>query len=129
MVVDTSALVAILLEEPEAEAFIDRIDLAPAPSISMASLVEAAIVVESRLGPEGGKRLDLLLRDGGIAPLAVDLVQAEAARVAFRRYGKGRHPAGLNFGDCFAYALAKSRGEPLLFKGEDFARTDIAPAL
>jgi ribonuclease VapC len=128
MIVDTSALAAILFSEPERAAFIERIDRDPAPKLSVVSLVEATLVVEGRLGRAGGAGLDALLRDGAIAAVAVDRDQAELAREAFRRFGKGRHPAGLNFGDCFSYALAKATGEKLLFKGDDFARTDIATA-
>jgi ribonuclease VapC len=93
--------------------------------LSAASLLEASIVIESRKGEAGGRELDLLIYRGGIEVVGVDQDQAETARAAWRRFGKGRHPAGLNYGDCFAYALAKSRHLPLLFRGDDFSQTDI----
>jgi len=128
MVIDTSAILAILLDEPEAPDFERRIAADPVRLISAATLVEAAIVIESRLGDAGGREFDLWLHrlDAEVAP--VDADQAQMARRAWRRFGKGRHPAGLNYGDCFAYALAATRGEPLLFKGDDFSRTDLAAA-
>jgi ribonuclease VapC len=95
--------------------------------MSVATLVEISIVIESRYGAEGLRDLDQLIERGGIELVAVDLEQAKLARGAFSRFGKGRHAAGLNYGDCFAYALAKMLGEPLLFKGEDFSRTDVPP--
>ena len=97
--------------------------------MSAASVLEASIVVEAASGETGGRELDLLLYKAGIEIAAVTADQAELARRAYRAYGKGRHAAGLNYGDCFAYALAKASAEPLLYKGGDFARTDIAPAL
>ena len=93
--------------------------------LSAANLPEASMVIESRKGESGAHELDLLLYRAGIEVVTVDQDQAEIARIAWRRFGKGRHPAGLNYGDCFAYALAKSRRAPLLFTGNDFARTDI----
>ncbi|TSD84550.1 type II toxin-antitoxin system VapC family toxin [Mycobacterium sp. KBS0706] len=128
MVIDTSAILAILLDEPEAPDFERRIAADPVRLISAATLVEAAIVIESRLGDAGGREFDLWLHrlDAEVAP--VDADQAQMARRAWRRFGKGRHPAGLNYGDCFAYALAATRGEPLLFKGDDFSRTDLVAA-
>jgi ribonuclease VapC len=125
MVFDTSALLAILLDEPERRAFTEAIEAAEGRLLSAASFVETSMILESRHGAEGVRALDRLLAAASIEVVEVDLAQAAAAREAFRRFGKGRHPAGLNFGDCFSYALAKSRGEPLLFKGQDFARTDI----
>jgi ribonuclease VapC len=95
--------------------------------MSVATLVELSIVLESRFGAEGLRDLDLFVVRAGIELVPVDLEQAHEARRAFSRFGRGRHPAGLNYGDCFAYALARVRGEPLLFKGEDFARTDVLP--
>jgi ribonuclease VapC len=95
--------------------------------ISAASFVESSIVIAARFGAAGLSDLDRLVERAGIETVAVDLQQARAAREAFMRFGKGRHPAGLNFADCFSYALARTLGEPLLFKGEDFARTDIVP--
>lgn len=128
MVIDTSALLAILQDEPERRSFIEKIEAADARLLSAASLVETSIVIEARHGAEGVKLLDLFLDRAGIEIAPVDDEQAREARLAFSRYGKGRHAAGLNFGDCFAYALATTSGEPLLFKGLDFAATDIASA-
>lgn len=128
MVIDTSALLAILWDEPERRTFIEKIEAADARLLSAASLVETSIVIEARHGAEGVKLLDLFLDRAGIEIAPVDDEQAREARLAFSRYGKGRHAAGLNFGDCFAYALAITSGEPLLFKGRDFAATDIASA-
>jgi ribonuclease VapC len=126
MVIDTSAIVAILLGEPEAAEFAAAIDHDPSRLLSAASLLEASIVIETRKGDEGARDLDLLIYRAGIQIVAVDAEQAEVARLAWRRYGKGRHPASLNYGDCFAYALAKTSGARLLFKGDDFGRTDLA---
>lgn len=128
MVIDTSALLAILQDEPERRAFNEAIQDAPARSISVASFVEVSLVMESRHGAEGVRDLDDFLDRAGIAQAAVDVEQGKIARRAFQRFVKGRHAAGLNFGDCFAYALATVRREPLLFKGNDFARTDVTPA-
>lgn len=128
MVIDTSALLAILQDEPERRSFIEKIEAADARLLSAASLVETSIVIEARHGAEGVKLLDLFLDRAGVEIAPVDDEQAREARLAFSRYGKGRHAAGLNFGDCFAYALATTSGEPLLFKGLDFAATDIASA-
>ncbi len=125
MVVDTSALAAILFDEPERRSFNEKIEADPVRLLSAASFVEAAVVIEARLGETGGRELDLFLHRAGIEVVAFDADQAESARRALRRYGKGRHPAGLNFGDCFAYALAMARREQLLFKGSDFALTDV----
>lgn len=126
MVIDTSALVAVLRDEPERRAFNRVIEAADTRTLSVASFLEASMVIESRHGPEGVRDLDLFIAKAGIELVAVDADQAYVARTAFRTYGKGRHPAGLNFGDCFAYALAKTSGEPLLFKGVDFPLTDVA---
>jgi ribonuclease VapC len=131
MVVDSSALLAILFNEPERRAFNEAIESAEARALSAASFVEVSIVIEARFGAEGVRDLDLFLERAGLEIAAVDAEQARVARLAFSRFGKGRHPAGLNYGDCFAYALAIVRGEPLLYKGEDFPRTDVpswAPA-
>jgi ribonuclease VapC len=125
MVIDTSALVAILLDEPERRSLNEKIESAAVLLLSAVSFVEAALVIETRLGEAGGRELDLLLHRAAIEVVSVDGDQAEIARRAFRQFGRGRHSAGLNFGDCFAYALAKASGEPLLFKGADFAQTDI----
>jgi ribonuclease VapC len=129
MVIDTSALVAILQDEPERHAFNEAIEAAGHCLLSAASLVEVSMVVESRFGPDGVRTLDLFLSKAGIEVVPVDEGQAVLARLAFRHYGRGRHPAGLNFGDCFSYALARARGEPLLFKGKDFSRTDLIRSL
>lgn len=125
MVVDTSAILAILQNEPQRRAFSEAIEAAEVRSISAACFVESSLVLESRFGADGVRDLDLLLVKAAITIEPVDVDQAHLARQAFRRFGKGRHPAALNFGDCFAYALARSRAEPLLFKGEDFSLTDI----
>jgi ribonuclease VapC len=126
MVIDTSAVVAILFGEPEAEAFAEAIEQEAVRLISAASVLEAAIVVESELGDPGARELDLLLYKAGITIVPFSPEHLAAARHAFRVFGKGRHAAALNFGDCFSYALSKSTGEPLLFKGADFPRTDVA---
>lgn len=124
MVIDTSALVAVLFDEPERDELIARITASPRRLVSSATLLESSIVVESRRGEVAGRELDLFLHRAQVRTVAVDHRQAELARAAWRRYGKGRHPAGLNFGDLFAYALARSSAEELLFKGDDFAATD-----
>lgn len=128
MVVDTSALLAVLFDEPEREAFIALLGGADDALISAATLLEASIVMQARTGDEGVADLDELLSAAAVRCVAVDQTQALLARTAFRRYGKGRAPAGLNFGDCFAFALATAMERPLLFKGDDFARTDVRPA-
>lgn len=128
MILDTSALVAILYREPEAEAFVQAVHDADACRISVANYVELSMVVESQLGAEGTRQAEAFLRRAGIAIEPVTIEHGELARQAFLDFGKGRHKAGLNFGDCFSYALAKAAGEPLLFKGDDFARTDIEAA-
>jgi ribonuclease VapC len=128
MVVDTSALIAIMLLEPEAERFAKAIADARPRLISAANLLEAWIVIESRLGPAAGGDVDEFVVDVGLGIEPVTLDQIRVARRAYRTYGRGNHPAGLNFGDCFAYALAKTTQLPLLFKGDDFARTDVTPA-
>jgi ribonuclease VapC len=125
MVIDTSAIVAIALNEPEAVNFEERIVDDPVRLISAATVLEATIVLETRLGDAGGREFDLWLLKVGAEVVPVDGEQTETARRAWRRYGKGRHIAALNYGDCFSYALALTRGEPLLFKDEDFANTDI----
>ena len=129
MVVDTSALLALLQAEPEARRFAEAIEAASRPTLCVVSFVEASIVLDTRYGPAGRDRLDRLLRESRMELAPVDLEQAQTARDAFRDFGKGRHPARLNLGDCFSYALAKQRSEALLFKGADFARTDIRPAV
>ena len=125
MVIDTSALVAILLGEPEAEAFATAIARDPKRLVSAFSVLEISIVIEAKKGDAGGRELDMLLHRSRIESIAMDAEQAELARIAWRTYGKGRHPAGLNIGDCCSYALSKLSGEPLLFKGDDFSTTDL----
>ncbi len=129
MIVDSSALVAILTTEADAQKYIDIIDVADVARISAANFVEAAIVADSRGGPAGARDLDWFVRRANIVIEPVTEEQAHIARQAYADFGKGRHKAGLNFGDCFAYALARVTGEPLLFKGADFRRTDVQSAL
>ncbi|MHB8799715.1 MAG: type II toxin-antitoxin system VapC family toxin [Thermoanaerobaculia bacterium] len=126
MVIDTSALLAILQDEPERRAFAEAIENAGSCSMSVANLLEASLVVESRFGAEGVRALDELVEKASVDLAPVDLEQLGIARRAFSLFGKGRHAAALNFGDCFAYALARSIGEPLLGKGDGFSRTDLA---
>ena len=128
MVLDTSAIVAILLNEPDAASIASAIEAHSPRLLSAASLLEASMVVETRKGEAGGQELDLFVYRASIEIVPVDAEQAEIARIAWRQYGKGRHPAGLNYGDCFVYALAKISDAPLLFKGTDFAQTDIRVA-
>jgi ribonuclease VapC len=128
MVIDTSALVAILQNEPERRPFNEAIEAAECRLISVANRVEAAIVIEARYGSAGLLELERLLELARVEEVPVDLEQGREARHAYSRFGKGRHAAALNFGDCFAYALARVRGEPLLFKGEDFSKTDVTRA-
>jgi ribonuclease VapC len=125
MVIDTSALCAILFDEKDAESFELAIEKDPVRLISAAVFLETAMVVETRYGEAGGRELDLLIHKAAVEIVAVTADQIELARRGFRLYGKGKHRAGLNFGDCFSYALAHSTGEPLLFKGEDFSQTDV----
>lgn len=129
MILDTSALIAILLEEPESELFIQAVARANRRRISAANFVELSMVLEGQFGAEALHQCDALFRRAAIIIEPVTAEQAIIARQAFHDFGKGRHEAGLNFGDCFAYALAKDAGEPLLFKGDDFAKTDIVSAL
>lgn len=129
MVIDTAALVAILFDEPDRRDFTHALAAASVRVISVATLVEAGIVVEARIGDAGGRELDLLLHPVGVEVMPVDEDQAELARSAWRRFGKGRHPAGLRYGDGISYALAVQRDEPLLFKGDDFSATDVRAAL
>lgn len=129
MVIDSSALIAIMTGEPERRAFIEAITAAETRLISAPTMVETSIVVLGRHGEDKLRDLKEFCTRGGIETIAFAPNHVEHALDAFRRFGKGRHPAGLNFGDCFAYALAKATGEPLLYKGDDFARTDITPAV
>ena len=128
MVLDTSALLAILQDEPERRAFNEAIEAADTRLMSVATLVEVSIVLEARHGAEAMRDLDLFIERAGIDLVPVDLEQARVARRAFSRFGKGKHHAGLNYGDCFSYALASVMGEPLLYKGHDFGKTDVASA-
>jgi len=125
MVIDTSAIIAIAFDDPEAAEFEKRIADDPVRLISAATVLEASMVIEMLQGEAGAHELDLWLYKAGIDIVAVDADQADLARRAWRQFGKGRHRAGLNYSDCFSYALAVSRREPLLFKGNDFSQTDI----
>ena len=128
IVADSSAPVAVVLGEPDAEVFRDGLGTGVI-ALSAASRTETRMVVESRAGMDATRDLDLLVADAEIDVVAYDSVHAAAAHAAWRRFGKGRHPASLNLGDCMAYATARLAGAPLLFKGDDFAQTDIASAL
>lgn len=129
MVVDTSAVCAIVFDEPDRKAFTTAIDYDSVRLMPLVTLVESRLVVERRKGPGVADEVDHLVRDGEIEVVPLTLEQASVATQALQRFGKGVHPAGLNFGDCFPYALAKVSGESLLFKGDDFRRTDIAAVL
>ncbi|MCJ7539597.1 MAG: type II toxin-antitoxin system VapC family toxin [Desulfobacterales bacterium] len=129
MVVDTSALIAILFGEPETESFVRALADDPKKMISAFNALESAIVIEAKKGEAGGRELYLLLHRARIEIVALNSDQVELSLTAWRKYGKGNHPAGLNIGDCCAYALAKYSGEPLLFKGKDFSQTDIRPVI
>lgn len=125
MVIDTSAIVAILQRERGHRSFIEAIEDADRARMSVASFVETSVVIESRYGAQGLHDLDRFLARAGIELIPVDAEQGQLARGAFSRYGKGRHRANLNYGDCFSYAAAMVLGEPLLFKGGDFVHTDV----
>jgi len=128
MIVDSSAMLAILLEEPEGHLFDVSIVRSSVCRMSAANLLEVSMILQSRRGSDGVRDLDLLIVRFGIEIAPFTESQARLARLAFERYGRGRHSAQLNFGDCIAYALAKEMGEELLFKGTDFAQTDIDAA-
>lgn len=128
MIADTSALLAVVFGEPDAQTYASALERGPV-TVSAAVVVEATIVAEARQGIYASRDLQLLISTVNAVILPVDAVQAEQATGAWRRFGKGRHPAGLNLGDCFAYAAAHCLGEPLLFKGNDFAQTDVRSAL
>jgi ribonuclease VapC len=128
MVLDTSALVAILRDEPECVEFVHLLATADDPLISAAILLEASIVLHAKTGDDGVADLDQLLQAAGVRCVAVDVAQALAARTAWTRYGKGRSSAALNYGDCFSYALATTLNRPLLYKGDDFTHTDVLSA-
>ena len=129
MIVDSSAFIAMLRNEPGWEKYLAVLADARPLATSAATLLETAMVAEGKGGDRAGLDLDSLIRRLEVEIIPFTAEQAELAREGFRRFGKGRHPAGLNFGDCFAYALARSRNEPLLFKGEDFAQTDVKAAI
>jgi len=129
MVIDSSAIFAILLNEPERMVFLDRIMSAKSASLSAVTLLECRIVALRRTGLDWDAELSGLLQRLPLGVIAFDNEQSVLAAEAFRVFGKGRHKASLNFGDCISYALAKVRGEPLLYKGDDFANTDIVSAL
>lgn len=126
---DTSALVAVVLGEPAAEVMLHALTQSTDIVMSAVAKVEAGMVVEARRGAPGRHRLETLVAELAIEVVAVDATQAELALSAWRRFGKGRHAAGLNFGDCFGYALASSLGRPILFTGNDFRQTDLAVAV
>lgn len=128
MIVDASAILAVLFEEPEKDGFRDLMLRQKELAMSPVNYLEAAVRADDKRHPRKGAELDALLQGFGIAITVVDARQAHLAREAYRRFGKGHHPARLNLGDCFAYALAKARGEPLLFKGDDFRQTDVEAA-
>ena len=125
MIVHSSAVLAVLYREPDAVRYETAIAAAAGCRMSVANVLEVSIVLEARGGTAAGHELDTFLKDAAIEPTPVTVEHMNAARRAWRRFGKGSHPAALNFGDCLAYALADVTGEPLLFKGEDFARTDV----
>ena len=130
MIIDTSAIIAILRDEPEALSCAEAIANASSRRVSAVNFVEAAVVIDGSRNPVASRRFDDLLREAHVVVDPVTELQARIAREAYRDFGKGSgHAAGLNFGDCFAYALAKATGEPLLFKGDDFNRTDVTPVL
>jgi ribonuclease VapC len=128
MILDTSAIIAILFDEDDAKIYAQAITRADACRLSAATFVETAIVVEAQTKNNGSRQLDAFIRRAGIVIEPVTEEQAHIARQAFIDFGKGRHPAGLNYGDCFSYALSKTTREPLLFKGKDFAKTDLTAA-
>ena len=129
MIIDSSAILAILFGEEDMEIYEAAIAAATVRRLSAGNYLEASIVVESRAGSRGLEQLDTMLKRATIEVVPVTVDQVCAARRAWREFGKGQHPAGLNFGDCFAYALALTTGEPLLFKGDDFTRSDILAAV
>ena len=129
IVVDTSALIAILDKEPDANLYAEAIAEADPPLISTATLVELNIVMLNRHEIKAAQIVDRLIQEGGFQVESFTIQHAELARGAYARYGTGQQPAGLNYGDCFSYALAKATGVPLLFKGQDFSKTEIVPVL
>lgn len=130
MIIDTSALLAILRDEPDAAVYAEAIQVVESRRLSAVSFVEAAVVVDGGRDPVASRGFDELLQEAQIIVTPITEAQARVARDAYRDFGRGSgHPAKLNFGDCFAYALAKATGEPLLFKGKDFVHTDVKRAL
>jgi ribonuclease VapC len=129
MVIDTSAFVVIIAREPEKEAMVNAIEIDASRFVSTATILEASVILLKRYGPDAVDDFDVLLARLNVQTIEFDEDQAHIAREAYARFGKGRHVAALNFGDCFVYALAKSRNEPLLFKGNDFSETDIIAVL
>ena len=130
MIIDTSAIIAILRDEPEAMVCARAIADATIRRVSAVNFVESAVVIDASRDPIATRRFDDFIREANISIEPVTEIQAQIARSAYRDFGKGSgHPAKLNFGDCFAYALARATGEPLLFKGDDFAHTDVTPAV
>jgi len=125
MVLDTSAVVAVLQNETERRKFNEAIEASESRSLSTASFVECSMILESRYGADGVRDLDLFIAKAQVSLVPVDEEQADLARRAYRKFGKERHPAGLNFGDCFSYALSRALELPLLFKGNDFSQTDV----
>jgi ribonuclease VapC len=125
VVIDSSALIAVLCMEPDAARIAQAIESDPVRLLSAATLVESSIALETKLGDAAARELDLLLVRAHVTIEPVTSEQAELARQAWRRFGRGRHPAKLNYGDCFSYALSRASGEPLLFKGNDFGSTDV----
>jgi ribonuclease VapC len=126
VIIDTSAIIAVLFSEDDAEIYAQLMTQSESRRISAATFVETAIVVETQTKTSGSRQLDAFLRRAGIVIEPVTEEHAQIARQAFIDFGEGRHPAGLNYGDCFSYALAKATGEPLLFKGKDFSKTDLS---
>lgn len=128
MILDTSALLAVLFAEPERDEFLERIGAAPLVGIGAPTLTETAIVVSARLGDAGRRHVARIVERGGIVVVSFEGEHWQVAAEAWSRFGRGRHPAALNFGDCLAYATARLAGRPLLCKGDDFAKTDLALA-
>ena len=129
MVIDTSAILAILLGEPESEVFMQALAEDTKRLTSAVSALEAAIVIHNRKGPAGARELDLLIFTAGIVTVSMNEEQVRLAKEAYVKFGKGHHPAALNMGDCCSYALSRLSGEPLLYKGDDFSKTDISSCL
>ena len=127
MVINTFAIIAILFREPGWEVIVSAMEQDPIRLLAMPSALELHRILEARLGDQGERELEVFLRKSDIRKVALDECQLKWARIAFHKFGKGRHPAGLNFGDCFSYALAKAMGEKLLFKGPGFSHTDVEP--